>query len=210
MKFLSPSPVKTILDVGANIGQFGIDMRRHGFIGEIVSFEPVSEIYLILTRTAKNKQPWRTFQVGLGSSECEKEIFISHNDGLSSSLLAMENVHLNNFPSSVTTSSEVIKVTTIDKQLDILGIDPEKIMLKLDVQGYEGEVLKGASKSLSKIPFCFLEVSLVSLYEGEILFLPILNMLKESGHTVVDVFRGVTSKNGQLLQLDTLTKLTVK
>ena len=44
MKFLSPSPVKTILDVGANIGQFGIDMRRHGFIGEIVSFEPVSEI----------------------------------------------------------------------------------------------------------------------------------------------------------------------
>ena len=118
-------------------------------------------------------------------------------------------------------STQSIKAQTLDEVVNnyeianggkekLLSLKSVKMIGSIDVQGYEGEVLKGASKSLSKIPFCFLEVSLVSLYEGEILFLPILNMLKESGHTVVDVFRGVTSKNGQLLQLDILTKLTVK
>ena len=79
-------------------------------------------------------------------------------------------------------------------------------MLKLDVQGYEAEVLKGAVKSMSRIPLCFLEVSIVPLYEGEITLLPILKLLSESGHEVIDVFRGLKTKNGQLLQLDILTK----
>ena len=199
-----------VIDVGANVGQFGIDIRRHGFDGEILSFEPVSQTFTLLTETIKKRQPWKALQLGLGAIESEQTINVSGNSGLSTSLLTMGSVHLVNFPESATVSSQRVTISTVDKQLEILGIDPRQIMLKLDVQGYEAEVLKGASQSLSKIPLCYLEVSMLPLYEGEITFLPILNMLSEAGHEVIDVFRGLKAKNGQLLQMDILTKLTRK
>jgi len=199
-----------VLDVGANVGQFGIDLRRHEFDGQIVSFEPVSQTFTLLSKTIKKRQPWKALQLGLGAIESEQTINVSGNSGLSTSLLTMGSVHLANFPETATVSTERVTISTVDKQLEILGIDPRHIMLKLDVQGYEAEVLKGASQSLSKIPLCYLEVSMLPLYEGEITFLPILNMLSEAGHEVIDVFRGLKAKNGQLLQMDILTKLTRK
>ena len=206
---MNEANISYTIDIGANVGQFGVDMRRHGFSGQIISYEPVKEAYEILASTITKHKPWRAFQIGIGSAESSQNINVSGNDGLSSSLLAMGKVHLDNFPKSVTVSSQKVSVSTLDKQLEVLGIDPGKILLKLDVQGYEAEVLKGAAKSLSKIPLCFLEVSIVPLYEGEITLLPILNLLSESGHEVIDVFRGVKTKKGQLLQLDILTKLTL-
>ena len=199
-----------VLDVGANAGQFGIDIRRYGFNGQILSFEPVSQTFTLLTETIKKHQPWQALQLGLGSIESEQTINVSGNAGLSTSLLTMGSVHLANFPESATVSTQRVTISTLDKQLELLGIDPRHIMLKLDVQGYEAEVLKGASQSLSRIPLCYLEVSMVPLYEGEITFLPILNMLSEAGHEVIDVFRGLKAKNGQLLQMDILTRLTKK
>lgn len=200
--------ISTIVDVGANVGQFGIDMRRHGFKGQIISFEPVNETFTQLSETVKKYRPWKAIQLCLGANESDKIINVSGNSGLSSSLLEMKSVHLSNFPESATVATEKVTISTVDRQLDLLGIDPRDIMLKLDVQGYEAEVLKGASQSLSKIPLCYLEVSITPLYEGEISFLPILIELSKFGHEVIDVFRGIKAKEGQLLQLDILTKLS--
>jgi FkbM family methyltransferase len=205
---MNEANISYTIDIGANVGQFGIDIRRHGFSGQIISFEPVKEAYEKLANTITKHKPWRAFQIGIGSAESSQIIYVSGNDGLSSSLLAMGKVHLNNFPKSVIVSSQKVSVSTLDNQLEVLGIDPGNILLKLDVQGFEAEVLKGAAKSLPKIPLCFLEVSIVPLYDGEITLLPILNLLSESGHEVIDVFRGIKTKKGQLLQLDILTKLT--
>ena len=199
-----------VLDVGANVGQFGIDIRRWGFRGQILSFEPVSQTFTLLSKTIKKRQPWIALHLGLGAIESEQTINVSGNSGLSTSLLTMGSVHLANFPETATVSTQRVTISTVDKQLELLRIDPRHIMLKLDVQGYEAEVLKGASQSLSKIPLCYLEVSMVPLYEGEITFLPILSMLSEAGHEVIDVFRGLKAKNGQLLQMDILTRLSKK
>lgn len=199
-----------VLDVGANAGQFGIDIRRYGFNGQILSFEPVSQTFTLLSKTTKNRQPWKALQLGLGAIESEQTINVSGNAGLSSSLLEMGTVHLESFPDSATVSNQKVTISTLDNQLEALRIDPRRIMLKLDVQGYEAEVLRGAVKSLKVIPLCYLEVSLVPLYKGETTFLPILNLLAEAGHDVIDVFRGIKAKDGQLLQMDILTKLAVK
>ncbi len=207
---LQECKILTVIDVGANVGQFGLDVRRHGFEGQIVSYEPVEETFNLLTQMIKQSQPWRAFQLGLGAAESERAINISGNAGLSSSLLEMGSLHIENFPDSATVSKQNIVISTIDNQLETLGIPPEEIMLKLDVQGYEAEVLKGAAQSLSKIPLCYLEVSITPLYEGEISFLPILIELSKFGHEVIDVFRGIKANNGQLLQLDILTKLSNK
>jgi FkbM family methyltransferase len=197
-----------VIDVGANVGQFGVDIRRHGFQGQIISYEPVREIYNSLTKTITRHPPWQGFNLGLGSFESKRAINISGNSGLSSSILEMKSLHLENFPNSATIATQNISISTIDKQISVLGLNPQDIMLKIDVQGFEIEVLKGASQSLSKIPLCYLEVSIIPLYEGEVSFLPILNELTQHGHEVVDVFRGVKAKDGRLLQLDILTKLS--
>lgn len=209
-RHLEELKIQNIIDVGANVGQFGLDMRRHGFKGLIVSYEPVEETYRVLTQTIKAKQPWEILQLGLGSIESQVEINVSANDGLSSSILKMGSLHLENFPEAATVRIEQISISTIDNELAKLGLRPEEILLKLDVQGFEAEVLNGASKSLSKIPLCYLEVSLLPLYEGELSLLPILNQLNKFGHEVIDIFRGVKSLNGQLLQVDILTKLSNK
>ena len=207
---MEDSNVSNVIDVGANVGQFGLDIRRHGFKGQIVSYEPVNETFGLLTQTTRRHQPWKAIQLGLGAAESERTINISGNDGLSSSLLEMGSLHLENFPDSATVSRQNISISTIDNQLVVLGLRPQEIMLKLDVQGFEAEVLKGASQSISKIPLCYLEVSITPLYEGEVLLLPILIELSKYGHEVIDVFRGIKASNGQLLQLDILTKLTNK
>ena len=207
---LEDSNVSNVIDVGANVGQFGLDIRRHGFKGQIVSYEPVNETFRLLTQTTRRHQPWKAIQLGLGAAESERTINISGNDGLSSSLLEMGSLHLENFPDSATVSRQNISISTIDNQLVVLGLRPQEIMLKLDVQGFEAEVLKGASQSISKIPLCYLEVSITPLYEGEVLLLPILIELSKYGHEVIDVFRGIKASNGKLLQLDILTKLTNK
>lgn len=200
--------VTNVIDVGANVGQFGLDIRRHGFEGQIFSYEPVKETFVSLSQTIKQHQPWKALQLGLGAAESERTINISGNAGLSSSILEMGSLHLENFPGSLTVGKQNISISTIDKQLEVLGLRPQEIMLKLDVQGFEAEVLKGASQSLSKIPLCYLEVSITPLYEGEISFLPILIELSKFGHEVIDVFRGIKAKDGRLLQLDILTKLS--
>jgi FkbM family methyltransferase len=207
---LEDSKVSYVLDIGANVGQFGLDIRRHGFQGQIISYEPVRESFDSLTQTLKRHQPWKAFQLGLGSAESERTINISGNAGLSSSILEINSLHLENFTNSSTIAKENVSISTIDKQLAVLGIKPREIMLKLDVQGFEAEVLKGAAQSLSKIPLCYLEVSIIPLYEGEVSFLPILIELSKFGHEVIDVFRGIKANNGQLLQLDILTKLSNK
>jgi FkbM family methyltransferase len=207
-RYLDKLHIQTVIDVGANVGQFGMDIRRHGFKNQIVSYEPVQETFNTLTRTIKRHQPWKAFRLGLGAEESELSINVSGNAGLSSSIFEMKSLHLENFPESATVSREKISISTVDKQLEILGLLPRDIMLKLDVQGFEAEVLKGASVSLSSIPLCYLEVSISPLYKGEVSFLPLLIELSKFGHEVIDVFRGIKAKDGKLLQLDILTRLS--
>jgi len=209
VKFMKELNLYYVIDVGANVGQFGLDIRRYGFSGPIISFEPVDASFRILERTAKKKQPWDVLHLALGSNESKKIINVSGNAGLSSSFLKASPTHLENFPESQTVGTQQIMVSTLDKQLRILEIDPGSLLLKIDVQGYEDKVLEGARKSLSKIPLCYLEISIVPLYEGEISLIDVLKILDSAGHQIIDLRRGVKAVDGTLLQIDVLTKLRV-
>jgi FkbM family methyltransferase len=207
IRVISMFPDIVIFDIGANVGQFGIDLRSQGFKGKIFSFEPTSKALDSLSEIAKKFQPWEVSSFGLGSFEGEKVINVSGNAALSSSFLDMEPIHKTHFPESSYIYQEKVAISTIDAQIKSLDLDPRKVLLKIDVQGYEYEVLEGARNSLSKIPFCYLEVSLVPLYTGQLTLLSVLNLLADSGHQVIDVFRGIQSSDGELLQLDILTRL---
>ena len=205
-KKLISANIESVLDIGANVGQFAIDMRRNGYQNAIYSFEPVAQTFAVLTENSAQDDNWHALNVAVGESEGNAQINVSNNSGLSSSFLEMEPIHLNNFPNSISISSESVLLTTVDIQTAALEIEPKTSILKIDTQGYEYHVLKGAAYSLGEFKYCYLEVSLVQLYKGEKTFFDILDLLQKSNHELIEIFPGVRAKDGSLLQVDILTQ----
>jgi len=204
--YIQDLKIDTVIDVGANVGQFGIDLRNAGFNGKIISFEPIKKYYDVLRQTAIKSEPWCAYNLGLGDEVSQRNIFIAGNAGLSSSFLQMNDLHSENFPTAAFVSQEETSISTLDIQLKNLAIMPRGILLKIDTQGFESKVLEGGKNILSDIPLCFIELSLSPLYDGEKSYLEILNSLSSFGHDVVDVFRATQTKNRNLLQIEVITK----
>lgn len=203
---ISEHDVSVVIDVGANVGQFGFDLRKAGYSGQIYSFEPTTNAFQELVKTSRNDRDWHIFRVALGSINGAARINISGNSSLSSSFLKVNPKHLEIFPNSHTISQEEVTVNTLDTVFSENFIDPNKVLLKIDTQGFELEVLRGALKALEFIPLCFLEISITELYEEEPKMLEILNLLNEYGKNVSNMTPGVTKTNGEILQFDLLAK----
>ena len=197
--------VAVVFDVGANVGQFAKDLRRHSYRGLIFSFEPVSKVFERLTKNFKRDARWHGLELGVGSISGYFDIHVSANSGLSTSFLEMEKVHLENFPSSQYVRSENVRVVTLSEQIKDLGVDKTKLAIKIDVQGLELEVLRGAQQELAEVQCLLIEVSLTSLYLGEPTLTEIISFLENHNHKIVDIFRGVSSKTGDLLQIDLIS-----
>lgn len=194
----------TLLDVGANVGQFAIDALNAGFKGEIHSFEPVSEYFTLLENKARNYEKWSVWKFGLGNLEKYSEIHVSGNDGLSSSVLTMKKDHLDFFPNSNTLRKEIIQIRTLDKFI-LENIELNKqIFLKIDVQGFEMKVLEGLGESINKIQYIYLEASISPLYEGESEFDQLLAFVRIKNFRLFQMFTGLRDGQGNLLQVDLL------
>ncbi|WNC52874.1 MULTISPECIES: FkbM family methyltransferase [unclassified Thermosynechococcus] len=195
--------IDNIIDVGANTGQFVSFLRDQvGYSGKVNSFEPLSSAFKILEIKARNDQLWTVYNYGLGDFTGEAEINISENS-YSSSLLNMMQAHLDAAPNSKYISKENITIKTLDSIFSNIASSQDKIFMKIDTQGFESKVLKGAENSLKKILLIQLEMSLVSLYEGEILFEDMLGLMKGYGYRLVGLVPGFADlSTGHLLQVD--------
>lgn len=197
--------INTVLDIGANVGQFGIDLRRHGFAGQIISFEPISSVATELEKTARRHTPWKVYNHAIGLKNEFKDINVANNSALSSSFLEMLSSHLLAFPTSFTRITEKVKIMTLDKVAENLEIQFEKTLIKIDVQGLEKDVIIGGQRTISKVPLCLLEASIKPLYKGEASILELLQELFLLGHNLCDIYRGISDSEGNLLQVDILT-----
>lgn len=197
--------IEYLVDAGANVGQFGSDIRRHGFLYNIYSYEPVESAFQKLQRNSAKFANWNVEKLALGSTPGKHTINISGNDGLSTSFLTMGELHRKNFPESTYVSTEMVKISTVASELAKKSLPFGSTALKADVQGFEYEVLLGAGAQLNEIPLILIEVSLTPLYDGEPEMIELLNLLQKNGHQVIDIFRGVQSGNGNLLQVDLIT-----
>jgi hypothetical protein len=98
---------------------------------------------------------------------------------------------------------ELIEVRTLDSIINDLCAKGDSIYLKIDTQGYESKVIKGAEESLARIGTIQLEMSLVPLYDGELLFGEMHGLLSEKGYCLVSIEAVFTDRiSGQLLQVD--------
>lgn len=194
--------IDTVLDVGANLGQFSEELRREvRYPGRICSFEPLSSAFSVLEGKARKDPLWQVFNVALGNTEERKTIHIANNSH-SSSLLAMLPAHVQSAPDSQYVGDETISVRKLDSVFPELCSQSKNVFLKIDTQGYESFVLEGASRSLPRIQTIQLELSVVPLYEGQVLFRQLYDTLANAGYRLVMIEPGFFAATGELLQLD--------
>ena len=182
--------VDTVLDVGANIGQYADALRASGFGGRIVSFEPLGDAYAQLAHRAAKDPKWQAERTAVGAERGTLEIHIAANSH-SSSVLPMNDTHLDAAPQSRTIGSESVSVTTIADVVAAHGIVPDRTLLKIDTQGYEKPVQ--------------LELSFVPLYDGQALYPELVERLGALGFEWYGVDAAfVDPRTGRMLQVDGL------
>ena len=159
------------------------------------------------TMTIKSKKKeggnWKIQKrCALGATDKDVVINISGRRQ-SSSIYNISKIHTSLFPDSKNISSETVKMEKLDNYLEELSSLKKKILLKIDTQGYELEVIKGAEKIMPYIDCLLLEVSLTRLYEEQPLFEEILDYTSKNGFSIWSVDRVVGNKfTGQTHQLD--------
>lgn len=194
--------INKIIDVGANIGQYGIEIRKAGFKGEIISIEPLSEAFLKLKNKAKKDEKWHVYNFALGNLDGSSIINVSKNS-VSSSINNIGETHLKAAPESQYIKKEEIFIKKLDSLFNDFYKQGDIIMLKIDTQGFEKDVLIGADNFLEKVILLQIEMSLTKLYENEVLFDDMIKYLKEKGFKLISLENGFyDKKSGQLFQVD--------
>jgi FkbM family methyltransferase len=193
-----------VLDVGANTGPSAQALRRVGYAGRIVSFEPQAAAYDLLEAACGSDAAWECRKIAVGAVDGEAELHVSGNSS-SSSLLDMAGEHLSAAPESKYVTSERVMVRRLDSlRHELVGPD-DRVYLKLDVQGLELEALRGAEETLAQTSVVESELSLVPLYHGAPDLMEVVNYLADRGFHLLalePVF--VDPHDGRLLQVDGL------
>jgi len=203
-RLLAYHNIDLVFDVGANIGQYAKLLRELGYSGRIVSFEPLSSAYSQLKAVSKKDPLWEIApQAAIGNQEGEIVINIAGNS-YSSSALPMLDAHLESAPESAYSGSETVKLSRLDTiAKDYIKSETKSIFLKIDVQGLEKQVLEGATAILPLVKGIKLELSLVPLYEGQVLFKEMIDIVEKLGYELYGIEPGFTAeKTGRMLQMD--------
>jgi FkbM family methyltransferase len=200
---LSVHRINLVLDIGANTGQFGIYLRNAGYKGRIISFEPLSSARTELLTSSRNDPLWDVApRAAIGSHDGQVEINVAKNSVSSSALNILE-AHIAADPESQFIGKELVPLRRLDSIVfDYLDAG-SRAFLKIDTQGYEDQVLKGATTLLGRIIGLQVELSLVPLYEGQQLFDDLSRRLRSLDFelwSIAPVF--VDPKTGRLLQAD--------
>jgi FkbM family methyltransferase len=197
---LNEEAIPMVIDVGASVGQYATKLRKHGYRGDIVSFEPVQQAFAGLTAAAAGDDRWTCHRIALGAAAEEAQINVASNLG-SSSLLEMEIGHRSAAPWVSVIGSESVRVARLDDVLD----DDRPCLLKLDVQGYEDRVLDGAPSTLARTVLLQSEISIEELYAGQVRFRALIDWLDDSGFELVDVDPCFYDRaDGRVLAVDAL------
>jgi len=182
--------VDCVLDVGANAGQYRDFLRdRVLYDGPIVSFEPLSRHVAGLRERSESDRDWHIEAYALGSSDGAMPINVMVSDQFSSFL---EPDHAMSDYAEVNTpcDTELVTVRTLDLVMPILQerIGFRRPYLKIDTQGFDIEVLRGARDSLPGIKALQTEVSVINIYKGMPRYMDTIRFLDERGFDITGFY----------------------
>lgn len=194
---------RSVLDVGANVGQFAVAALNLFPTHVVHCFEPQPDCVDQLKRNLKRASGVTVHPIALGAVPGEEQFHLnSHNH--SSSFLRLASGHLKAFPGAVDRETIPVRISTLD--LVFAGADlPTPVLLKLDVQGYESNVLRGGIQTLRRVDYVILEASLKPMYEGEQLFWDLAKLMESYGFSFLRPVSWLADPaTGEYLQMDAL------
>ena len=202
IKLLQHYHIDLVFDIGANKGQYAMGIMDAGYVNKIVSFEPLSSVHSIIENESRKHANWNVApRCAIGAKNEQIEINISANS-VSSTLLNMLDSHIEGAPESKIIGKEKVKVFPLDEIGEGYIANSKNIFLKIDVQGFEQEVLKGAQKMIDRAKGIEMEISLIPLYENQNWLLPqVLDYMHQKGFTLTSIVPAFTdNKTGKVLQ----------
>ncbi len=192
----------TIVDIGANRGQFALAARRHFPKSQIYSFEPLHEPTEIFRRVFANDPLTTLYEFAIGNSEGEEVIHVSRADD-SSSLLPMTALQTKLYPGTQEIEKQSVRVKPLGAVLSTEQIN-RPALLKIDVQGYEKQVLEGCQPLLPLFSYIYVECSFLELYAGQALAHEIIGYLAATGYVLNGIYNLDRDRNGLAVQGDFL------
>jgi len=194
---------RTVVDVGANAGQFAIASAMIFSKVVVHSFEPVPEAFSALKENVKALPNIKVYPFALGERRGSCELHVNSHS-LSSSILEIDRSHMEAFPDEQQVRTIEVELTTLDAVFDDIDLEPP-VLLKLDVQGYEAKTLAGATRTLARCDFVVLEASFKPMYQGEVPFTEILEIMKQKDFEFLRPVGCLSHpKTGEILQIDAL------
>ena len=201
-RMLRTYDINLVLDIGANEGQYGRALIKNGYKGRIVSFEPLPDAYARLLRSRWGFGSWQTEQFALGAENSTAVLNIAGNSQ-SSSLQAMHPSHVAAAPESEYIGDCTVTVKRLDTVFDRFYRQGDRCFMKMDVQGHEHQVLAGAQGCLDSIVAIESELSMVPLYEGQLLWHEAIESMKALGFELASMSPGFRDRNTSvMLQAD--------
>lgn len=195
--------IETVLDVGANSGQFRDFLRnRVRYNGLVHSFEPVSHLAKALCERARDDPHWVIHEFALGEANAALEINITASDTFSSFLSAGVTVDSKFAPSMEVRKKERVSVKRGDDVWPRLVANPGKVYLKVDTQGFDMAVLRGSRQLLETIPALQFELPVQRLYQGTAHYLDILKEMEDYGFSLSGLFPIATDDHLQVVEFD--------
>jgi len=195
--------IRTILDIGANVGQFASQIHRVLPDAMIYSFEPLEDCYNQLIGKMGHLPGFQAFNLALGDRNGREQIY--RNDYTpSSSLLPVDDLLRQSFPFAAHATAQEIQIRRLDDVARELAL-AEPILIKIDVQGTEDKVILGGGNVFAKASILIVEMSFATLYKGQALFDTVYDLLREKGFIHMGI-EGIirNPKDGRVLQCDSL------
>jgi FkbM family methyltransferase len=193
----------SVIDVGANRGQFALFARRAFPDAALYCFEPLPEPRATLERVLAGAPRLRVFPYALDTSAGQADFNVSRQDD-SSSLLEIGRRQERAFAGTGVADRIVVETARLDAVLGGDDAPPRPALLKIDVQGNELGVLRGAEELLGGIDEILVECSFIELYVGQALADDVVGFLREHGFRLRGVFSLTQDPDCGSLQADLL------
>jgi FkbM family methyltransferase len=201
--------IDCVLDVGANIGQYHEFLRLHvGYTGELISLEPIADMYKGLVAASRTDPLWHVHQFALGESDSTMTINVMHERTLSSLLPRNEGElvrmgYQKYLRETVVDAIEQVAVRRLDHVItEIVPRRNARIFLKSDTQGYDMNVMRGAAGCLDSLLAVQVELSVRHVYSGSAPYLDGLSEMGTMGYELTGIFPVQRDSSLRIVNLD--------
>ena len=206
MRLFQQLDINCVLDVGANHGQYACMLREWGYRGDIVSFEPVPEVFESLQRTMAGDAHWRGHPWALGEADDELEIHVAKGDARASSFLRFNDDGPARWGDDHRVAhSTRVPVRRLAGVLDEVTrhLPSKRLYLKLDTQGFDLRVVAGAGERMGEMLGLQTEIAAQHFYEGMVSFGDAFNRYHGLGYAITGMYPIARKHDGlQIIEFD--------